>query len=80
MPTKLPKLTPQEIKEWVKAVEEFYPVGVLCGLPEDATLEQIEAAFESDRSTLTGIGETLMERAKWDAWGSYQGRITYDEQ
>lgn len=80
MKTKLPKLTPLEIQEWVKSVEEFYSINVLTGLPEDATLEQIEDAFFSDRSTLMGIGETLMERAKWDAWGSYQNRITYDEQ
>lgn len=80
MKTKLPKLTPLEIQEWVKSVEEFYPINVLAGLSEDATLEQIEDAFFSDRSILMGIGETLMERAKWDAWGSYQNRITYDEQ
>ncbi|MBF4374143.1 hypothetical protein [Vibrio anguillarum] len=80
MSTKLPKLTPPEIKEWVDSVEAFYPVNVLAGLPDNATLEQIEEAFGSDRSALMGIGEALMERAKWDAWGSYQNRITYDEQ
>ncbi|EGQ8079070.1 TPA: hypothetical protein I7753_18570 [Vibrio vulnificus] len=80
MATKLPKLTPTEIKEWVDSVEAIYPVSVLSGLAENATLEQIEDAFFSDRSTLMGIGEALMERAKWDAWGSYQNRITYDEQ
>lgn len=80
MAIKLPKLTPPEIKEWVTSVEAFYPVSVLTGLPEDASLEQIEDAFGSDRSALMGIGEELMERAKWDAWGSYLNRITYDEQ
>ncbi|AZS26350.1 hypothetical protein DYL72_15710 [Vibrio anguillarum] len=80
MSTKLPKRTPPEIKEWVDSVEAFYPVNVLAGLPDNATLEQIEEAFGSDRSALMGIGEALMERAKWDAWGSYQNRITYDEQ
>ncbi len=80
MSTKLPKLTPPEIKEWVDSVEAIYPVCVLSGLPENATLEEIEDAFGSDRSTLMGIGEELMERAKWDAWSSYQNRITYDEQ
>ncbi len=79
MATKLPKLTPPEIKEWVDSVEAFYPVSVLSGLPKNATLEQIEEAFGSDRNTLIGIGEELMERAKWDAWGSYQNRITFDE-
>ena len=77
--TKLPKLTPPEIKKWVESVEAFHPIGFLYRLPENATLEQIEDAFESERSTLTGIGETLMERAKWDAWGSYQDRVIYDE-
>jgi len=80
LPKKLPKLTPQEIKEWVDSVEDFYPVSALKDLPENANLEQIEEAFGTDRSTLMGIGETLMERAKWDAWSSYQNRITYDEQ
>jgi hypothetical protein len=80
MATKLPKLTPLEIKEWVDSVQEIYPVSVLFNLPENATLEQIEEAYGSDRSTLMGIGEELMERAKWNAWGSYQNRITYDEQ
>ncbi len=79
MTAKLPKLTPPEIKEWVDSVEAIYPVSVLSGLPENATLEQIEDAFYSDRSTLMGIGEELMGRAKWDAWSSYQNRITYDE-
>ncbi|WP_337909179.1 hypothetical protein [Vibrio cholerae] len=79
MTTKLPKLTPPEIKEWVDSVEAIYPVSVLSGLPENATLEQIEDAFYSDRSTLMGIGEELMGRAKWNAWDSYQNRITYDE-
>lgn len=80
MTTKLPKLTPPEIKKWVDSVEAFCPVMALSDLPKNATLEQIEDAFFSDRSTLMGIGEALMERAKWDAWGSYQHRITYDEQ
>lgn len=80
MATKLPKQTPPEIKEWVDSVEAIYPVSVLSSLPENATLEEIEDAFGSDRSTLMGIGEELMARAKWDAWGSYQNRITYDEQ
>ncbi|EPO2959852.1 hypothetical protein ACT7TO_002864 [Vibrio cholerae] len=79
MSTKLPKLTPPEIKQWVQSVEAFYPVSVLAGLPDNATLKQIEDAFGSDRSTLMGIGEELMERARWDAWGSYQNRITYGE-
>lgn len=78
--TKLPKLTPPEIKEWVESVEEFYSVSNLSGLPDDASINQIEDAFVSDQSTLVGIGEALMERAKWDAWGSYQDRITDDEQ
>ncbi len=80
MTAKLPKLTPPEIKEWVDSVEAIYPVSVLSGLPENATLEQIEDAFYSDRSTLMGIGEELMGSAKWDAWSSYQNRITYGEQ
>ncbi len=79
MPTKLPKLTPPEVKEWVESVEAFYPVSVLSGLPENATLEEIEEAFGSDQSTLMGIGEALMERAKWDAWGSYQHRLEFGE-
>ncbi|EKA5635953.1 hypothetical protein OKZ62_001857 [Vibrio navarrensis] len=77
--TKLPKLTPPEIKEWVDSVEAIYPVCVLSGLPENATLEQIEEAFSSDRSTLMGIGEELMERARWDAWNSYKHRTEYSE-
>ncbi len=79
MPTKLPKLTPPEVKEWVESVEAFYPVSVLSDLPENATLEEIEEAFGSDQSTLMGIGEALMERAKWDAWGSYQHRLEFGE-
>jgi len=40
MVTKLPKLTPPEIKQ----------------------------AFETDRETLIGVGESLAEAAKWAAW------------
>lgn len=79
MANKLPKLTPPEIAQWVESVEAFYSISVLSSLPYNATLEQIEDAFGAERSTLMGIGEELMERAKWDAWGSYQDRITYDE-
>ncbi|EPH6098210.1 TPA: hypothetical protein RQL23_003951 [Vibrio vulnificus] len=75
MTTKLPKLTPDEIKEWVRSIEEFYPVSVLCGLPDDAPLKDIEDAFGLERSTLMGIGEAIMERAKWNAWQSYENRI-----
>lgn len=80
MTNKLPKLTPSEIRKWVESVEDIYPVNALAGLPEDATIEEIEDAFSTDRCALMGIGEELMERAKWDAWTSYRYRITYDDQ
>jgi hypothetical protein len=68
MATKLPKLTPTEIKEWVRQIEKYHPVGHLAVLPFDASLPEIKEAYESDRDTLIGIGEALMEAARWSAW------------
>lgn len=80
MSNQLPKLTPVEIIEWVTSVEEIYSVNSLRTLPKDASLEQIEAAFNSDRSTLMGIGEDLMEKARWDAWEGYKRRLEYESE
>ncbi len=68
MTTKLPKLTPAEIKEWVRSVEQYHPVGVLATLHFDASAQDIKQAFETDRDTLIGVGESLAEAAKWAAW------------
>lgn len=75
----LPKLTPSEIREWVSSIENFHSISALYDLPFDATLKQIEDAFNSDRSVLIGIGEEIMSRAKWDAWSSFVHRIKYEE-
>lgn len=64
----LPKLTPPEIKEWVRSVEQYHPVAQLAMLPIDANTQDIKEAFEADKSTLIGIGESLVEAAKWAAW------------
>ncbi|MGR5328592.1 hypothetical protein [Photobacterium damselae] len=76
---KLPQLTPPEIHEWVKSVEAFHSVGLLTSLPYDSTLEKIQATFEEERSNLMCIGQSLGERARWDAWESYEDRIDYEQ-
>ncbi len=64
----LPKNTPKQVISWVKKVEGFYLTQELRQLDYNATLHEIKAAYDSDRSTLMGIGEELHEAAKWDAW------------
>ncbi|EGQ9284571.1 hypothetical protein F7U66_01690 [Vibrio parahaemolyticus] len=68
MSIKLPLNTPKSIIAWVKDIEEIHPVNNLTTLPSDATIEAIKEAYHMDRSTLIGIGQTLLERAKYDAW------------
>lgn len=65
---RLPKNTPKQVISWVKKVEGFYLTQELRQLSYDATLNEIKAAYDSDRSKLIGIGEGLYEAARWDAW------------
>jgi len=71
----LPLKTPKEIVEWVSKIETHIPVNCLAHLPKNATLKQIQEAFETDRDTLIGIGENIYENARWDAWSSYEFRL-----
>ncbi|MBE8232964.1 MAG: hypothetical protein HAW67_04455 [Endozoicomonadaceae bacterium] len=66
--TKLPANTPVNVVEWVRKVEQFYSVNALKGITELSTMNDIEQAYNIDRSALIGIGEELLEAAKWDAW------------
>lgn len=65
---RLPKNTPKQVLIWAKKVEGFYLTQELRQLDYNAALHEIKAAYDSDRSTLMGIGEELYEAAKWDAW------------
>ena len=54
---RLPKKTPKQVISWVEKVEGFYLTQELRQLNYNATLQEIKAAYDSDRSTLIGIGE-----------------------
>lgn len=70
----LPVKTPKEIVDWVRKIEAHLSVNCLAQLPKNATLKEIKEAFDTDRSTLIGIGEDIYENARWDAWDSYEFR------
>lgn len=71
----LPDLTPLEVRWWVERVEQYIAVNSLYELPKDATLAQIEQTFYMERSTICGIGEAIEDKASYDAWDDYQGRL-----
>lgn len=68
MSTTLPKKTPQVVREWVRNVEQYHPVGALATLGDNASLQEIREAYEADKATITGIGEALLTAAQWNAW------------
>lgn len=64
--TTYPKLMSKEMISWIANVEQYHEVNSLKELHFDATVEQIEEAYSNDRYTLIGIGEALLDAAKFD--------------
>ncbi|PSV00631.1 hypothetical protein [Photobacterium kishitanii] len=62
-----PTLMPEEVVSWIESVEQFHSVNSLGSLSIDATIEEITEAFETDRYTLIGIGQSLIDAANHDA-------------